>query len=91
MWGVMGQKTVTLQEKKVNTGIIGQTFSSMSAIISQMTVAVPVSRIKFVPESSVNWPIIRLGTRECGVAKRWRDPAVQCEFFLHVSRLKTLN
>ena len=50
---------------------------------------VPVSRIEFVPESSVYWPIIGLGMRECGVAKRWCDPAVQSEFFLRVSHLKT--
>ena len=48
-----------------------------------------MSRIEFVPESSVYWPIIGLGTRECGVAKLCRDPAVQSEFFLPVSRLKT--
>ena len=49
----------------------------------------PVSRIEFVPESNVYWPIIGLGTRECGVATLCRDPAVQSEFFLPVSRLKT--
>ena len=26
---------------------------------------IPVSRIEFVPESSVYWPIIGLGTRKC--------------------------
>ena len=40
----------------------------------------PVSRIEFAPESSLYWPIIGLGTRECGVAKLCRDPAVQSEF-----------
>ena len=52
---------------------------------------VPVSRIEFVPESSVYCPIIGLGTRECGVEKRCRDPAVQSEFVLRVSRLNTFN
>ena len=42
-------------------------------------VIVPVSQIEFVPESSVYWPIVGLGTRVCGVAKRLRDPAVQSE------------
>ena len=51
----------------------------------------PVSRFQFTDESSVYWPIIGLGTRNCGVAKRCRDPAVQCEFFARVSRLKTFN
>ena len=50
-----------------------------------------MSRIEFVPESSVYWPIIGLGTHECVVAKLCRDHAVQTEFFLRVSRLKTLN
>ena len=40
---------------------------------------------------SVYWPIIALGTRECGVAKLCRDPTVQSEFFLRVSLLKTFN
>ena len=47
---------------------------------------VPLSRIKFVPESSVYWPIIGLGTCECGVVKHCHDPAVQSEFFLRVSK-----
>ena len=54
-------------------------------------IIVPVSRFEFTDESSVNWPIIGLGTRECGVAKCFRDPAVQCEFFAPVSCLKTFN
>ena len=52
---------------------------------------VPVSRFEFTDESSVYWPIIGLGTRECGVAMRCVDPAVQCEFFARVSRLKTFD
>ena len=38
---------------------------------------------------SMYWPIIALGTRECGVAKLCRDPTVQSEFFLRVSLRKT--
>ena len=46
---------------------------------------VPVSRFECVSGLSVYWPIIALGTRECGVAKLCRDPTVQSEFFLRVS------
>ena len=52
---------------------------------------IPVSRFECVSGLSVYWPIIALGTRECGVAKLCRDPTVQSEFFLRVSLLKTLN
>ena len=38
---------------------------------------VPVSRFECVSGLSVYWPIIALGTRECGVAKLCRDPTVQ--------------
>ena len=50
-----------------------------------------VKFVEFVPESSVYWPIIGLGTRECGVEKPCHDPAVQSKFFVRVSRLKTFN
>ena len=50
-----------------------------------------VSRFECVSGLSVYWPIIALGTRECGVAKLCRDPTVQSEFFLRVSLLKTFN
>ena len=51
-----------------------------------------MSRFEFTDESSVHWPpIIGLGTRECGVTMLCRDPAVQCELFARVSRLKTFN
>ena len=56
-------------------------------VTMQITFQIPVSRIEFVPESSVYWPIIGLGTRECGVAKRLRDPAVQSLSFSFVSRV----
>ena len=52
---------------------------------------VPVSRFEYVSGLSVYWPIIALGTRECGVAKLCRDTTVQSEFFLRVSLLKTFN
>ena len=52
---------------------------------------IPVSRFECVSGLSVYWPIIALGTRECGVAKLCRDPTVQSEFFLRVSLLKTFN
>ena len=42
--------------------------------------------VEFTDESSVCFPIIGLGTRKCGVAKRFRDPTVQCEFFARVSK-----
>ena len=45
----------------------------------------PVSRFECVSGLSVYWPIIALGTRECGVAKLCRDPTVQSEFFLRGS------
>ena len=51
----------------------------------------PVSRFECVSGLSVYWPIIALGTRECGVAKLCRDPTVQSEFFVRVSLLKTFN
>ena len=51
----------------------------------------PVSRFECVSGLSVYWPIIALGTRECGLAKLCRDPTVQSEFFLRVSLLKTIN
>ena len=50
----------------------------------------PVSRFECVSGLSVYWPIIALGSHECGVAKLCRDPTVQSEFFLRVSLLKTL-
>ena len=50
-----------------------------------------VSRFECVSGLSVYWPIIALGTRECGVSKLCRDPAVQSEFFLRGSLLKTFN
>ena len=53
--------------------------------------AMPVSRFQCVSGLSVYWPIIALGTHECGVAKLCRDPTVQSEFFLRVSLLKTFN
>ena len=59
--------------------------------LRQNTVCVPVSRLECVSGLSVYWPIIALGTRECGVAKLCRDPTVQSEFFLRVSLLKTFN
>ena len=40
----------------------------------------PVSRFECVSGLSVYWPIIALGTRECGVAQLCRDPTVQSEF-----------
>ena len=52
---------------------------------------IPVSRFECVSGLSVYWPIIALGTRECGVAKLCRDPTVQSKFFLRVSLLKTFN
>ena len=51
----------------------------------------PVSRFECVSGLRVYWPIIALGTRECGVAKLCRDPTVQSEFFLRVSLVKTFN
>ena len=51
----------------------------------------PVLRVECVSGLSVYWPIIALGTRECGVAKLCRDPTVQSEFFLRVSLVKTFN
>ena len=45
-----------------------------------------MSRFECVSGLSVYWPIIALGTRECGVAKLCRDPTVQSEFFLRVSQ-----
>ena len=51
----------------------------------------PVSRFECVSGLSVYWPIIALGTRECGVAKLCRDPTVQSEFFVRVSLLKTFT
>ena len=54
-------------------------------------VGLPLSRFECVSGLSVHWPIIALGTRECGVAKLCRDPTVQSEFFLRVSLLKTFN
>ena len=51
----------------------------------------PVTRFEFTDESSVYWPIIGLGTRKFRVAMRFRDPAVQCEFFARVSRHKIFN
>ncbi len=51
----------------------------------------PVSRIEFTLKSSVCWPIIGFGTRTWSVAMRCRDPAVQSEFFVRVSCLKTFN
>ena len=52
---------------------------------------VPVSRFECVSGLSVYWPIIALGTCECGVSKLCRDPTVQSEFFLRVLLLKTFN
>ena len=46
-----------------------------------------VSRFECVSGLSVYWPIIALGTRECGVSKLCRDPTVQSEFFLRGSLL----
>ena len=54
-------------------------------------VGIPVSRFECVSGLCVYWPIIALGTRECGVAKLCRDPTVQSEFFLRVSLVKTFN
>ena len=51
----------------------------------------PVSRFECVSGLNVYWPIIALGTCECGVAKLCRDPTVQSEFFLRVSLVKTFN
>ena len=63
----------------------------MYYVTMQITFPIPVSRFKFTDESSVYWSIIGLGNRKCGVAKRFRDPAVRREFFDGVSRLKTFN
>ena len=78
----------------------GRSFQSLAEVSNLKKLAVkfawakglvPVSRFECVSGLSVYWPIIALGTRECGVAKLCRDPTVQSEFFLRVSLLKTFN
>ena len=59
--------------------------------VSRILQLLPVSRFECVSGLSVYWPIIALGTRECGVTKLCRDPTVQSEFFLRVLLLKTFN
>ena len=68
-----------------------QSYDLFRSQVGRNLVVSPVSRFECVSGLSVYWPIIALGTRECGVAQLCRDPTVQSEFFLRVSLLKTFN
>ena len=73
------------------TGFLNILLLPTSSHISALPTSVPVSRFECVSGLSVYWPIIALGTRECGVSKLCRDPTVKYEFFLRGSLLKTFN
>ena len=75
----------------LNQDLKGAKLAPLGVFQKLMICVVPVSRFECVSGLSVYWPIIALGTRECGVAKLFREPTVQSEFFFRVSLLKTFN
>ena len=64
---------------------------SVHVVIRGTFISLCLSRFECVSGLSVYWPMIALGTRECGAAKLCRDPTVQSEFFLRVPLLKTFH